>query len=228
MKRTRVSDVMTSPVVTVGPETGFKEIVVRLRQHGISAVPVAEPTGRVVGVVSEADLLLKEERAGTEPRRRFFRRGEGKAAGTTAAELMTAPAVTVEPQAPIWEAARLMHHHGVKRLPVVNEAGQLVGIVSRCDLLSVFVRDDEEIRHQIVEDLILRTLLLDPQPVEVEVHDGVVHLSGQVDRRSDAQLIARMSRQVDGVVEVRSRLTYRYDDTELRPAGPPPVLWRMR
>jgi len=224
MERT-VRDVMTSAVETVGPAATFHEVVERLRALSISAVPVTDVHGHVLGVVSEADLLLKEERAalaGThrllEGRRR--RRARVRAAALTAGDLMTRPAVTIGAETPLPEAARIMRERRVKRLPVVDDANRIVGIVSRSDLLSVFERGDEEIASEIVGDVITRTLLLDPALFHVAVTDGVVDLAGEAERRTDAILVARLAASVAGVVDVRSRLTYRIDDGDL-PAPPP-------
>jgi len=215
---------MTTPVETVGAQTGFKAIVERLRARAISAVPVVDAAGRVVGVVSAADLLLKEERAELEhqpflegPR---ARRARTRAAAGTAGELMSCPAATIRADAPVAEAARMMRRCGVKRLPVVDDEGHAVGIVSRGDLLAVFTRRDDEIRDEIVDDVIVRTLLLDPTPYTVTVRDGVVTLGGEADRHTDAVLVKRMAERVDGVVGVHSELTYRRDDGDL-PAGRP-------
>ncbi|HXM58006.1 MAG TPA: CBS domain-containing protein [Candidatus Dormibacteraeota bacterium] len=221
--RTTVGDVMTSPVETVEPDAGFKEIVERLRARRISAVPVVDATGRALGIVSEADLLLKEDRAEVEGRQRFLegrrsRRERVRAAAGTAAELMTSPAATIGADAPVAEAARAMRRRGVKRLAVVDEAGRVVGIVSRGDLLAVFTRSDDEIRDEIADEVIVGTLLLDPGPFEVQVREGVVTLRGEADRRTDAVLVARLAARVDGVVNVRSELIYRVDDGELAPA----------
>jgi CBS domain-containing protein len=224
--RTKVRDVMTSPVETVGPAAGFKAIVERLRARAISAVPVVDGTGRVIGVVSEADLLLKEDRAELEEHQPFLegrrsRQARAKAAASTAAELMTRPAVTIRADAPVAEAARAMRRHGVKRLPVVDEKGRAVGIVSRGDVLAVFTRSDQEIHSEIADDVIVHTLLLDSTPYTVTVRDGVVTLSGEADRRTDAILVRRLAERVDGVVSVRSELSYRQDDGNL-PAPPRP------
>ena len=145
-----VKDLMTTPVVTVAPEIPFKEIVACLAEHRVSAVPVVDDSRRVLGVVSEADLLLKEEFPEGPAGGRLFqgrrhRMDRAKAAGDTAVELMTAPAITIGPDATVAEAARLQHRHQIKRLPVVDPAGPLLGIVSRADLLKVFLRADAEI-----------------------------------------------------------------------------------
>ncbi|HEV8637151.1 MAG TPA: CBS domain-containing protein [Chloroflexota bacterium] len=212
-----VQDMMTSDVVTVEPSTPFKEIVARLAGRRVSAVPVLDADGRVLGVVSEADLLLKEEHPDAEQsvplvwtRRRRIERE--KAAGTCARELMTAPPVTVPPTATVAEAARRMHTAGVKRLPVVGEDGRLLGIVSRADLLKVFARPDEAIRREIVDEVILRDFMMDPSRFFVRVEDGVVVLEGAVERRSLVPFVLRAVQGVESVVRVENRLTYDVDD----------------
>jgi CBS domain-containing protein len=230
--RTKVRDVMTSPVVTVGANTGFKAIAELLRSRAISAVPVVDTAGRVVGVVSEADLLPKQDRAELEDRQRFLegpraRRDRARAAASTAGELMSCPAATIRADAPVAEAARVMRQCGVKRLPVVDDEGHAAGIVSRGDLLAVFIRPDEDIGDEIVDDVIARTLLLDPAPYTVAVHDGVVTLLGEADRHTDAVLVERLALRVEGVVSVSSQLTYRYDDGDLPAPSRPrtPFSW---
>jgi len=212
-----VRDMMTTDVVTVEAPTPFKEIVARLAGCRVSAVPVVDADGRVLGVVSEADLLLKEEHSDAEQgvplvwtRRRRIERE--KAAGTVAGELMTAPVVTVQPTATVAEAARRMHAAGVKRLPVVGEGGRLLGIVSRADLLKVFARADEAIRREIVDEIILREFMMDPSRFFVRVEDGVVVLEGAVERRSLVPFVLRAVQGVEGVVRVEDRLTYDVDD----------------
>jgi len=212
-----VRDMMTTDVVTVEATAPFKEIVARLAGQRVSAVPVVEADGRVLGVVSEADLLLKEEHLDGElgvplvwTRRRRIERE--KAAGTVAGELMTAPVVTVQPTATVAEAARRMHAAGVKRLPVVGEGGRLLGIVSRADLLKVFARADEAIRREIVDEIILREFMMDPSRFFVRVEDGVVVLEGAVERRSLVPFVLRAVQGVEGVVRVEDRLTYDVDD----------------
>jgi CBS domain-containing protein len=227
--KTKVRDVMTSPVETVTATTGFKAIVERLRARAIGVVPVVDAAGRVVGVVSETDLLVKQDRAGGEDHHRFLEspqahRESARAAATTAGELMSCPATTIRPDASVAQAARTMRRCGVKHLPVVDDAGRAVGIVSRGDLLSVFTRADEEIRDEIVDDVIGRTLLLDPSPYTITVRHGFVTLSGEAALRSDAGLLERLARQVDGVVGVRSALTYRQDDGDIH-RQPQPLLW---
>lgn len=224
---TKVRDVMTTPVVTVSDSASFKEIVRLLHEHRISALPVVDAEGRIVGVVSEADLLLKEEyvpgQKGTGAlialgRKRLERR---KAAGLVARQLMTQPAVTVRPEAPVQEAARLMHGRRVKRLPVVDEEGRVVGIVSRADLLKVFLRSDEEIQEEVTDRILYRTLWLEPGTVRAKVRDGIVHLEGTIEQRSMIPVVVALVQGVDGVVGVDNRLEYLVDDVSQRPTLPP-------
>jgi CBS domain-containing protein len=215
--RHRVRDVMTCDVVTVDEDTPFKEITQLLADCRISAVPVLDSDGRVVGVVSEADLLRKEEYPEGPPggwrfegrRRRATR---AKATGDTAVELMTAPAITVAPDASLAEAARLLHRHQIKRLPVLDPAGPLVGIVSRADLLKVFLRSDDQIAREVRQDVLRRALWVDPDTIDVEVGDGVVTLTGQLERRSLIPITVSLVHGLAGVVDVVDRLGFEFDD----------------
>ncbi|MCD9877645.1 CBS domain-containing protein [Streptomyces sp. NPDC001107] len=199
-----VSDVMTHTVVAVGSEAPFKEIVELLDQWKVSALPVLAGEGRVVGVVSEADLMAKEEFRDTEEGDPADRR---KAGAITAGELMSAPAVTVHADASLAEAARIMARRHVKRLPVVDGVGLLQGVVSRSDLLKVFLRDDEEIaqeiRHSVLGQLPVTT------PLTVSVKEGVVTLGGSLPDRMLVPVVARAVRAVEGVVDIRLDLTHR-------------------
>ena len=230
MTSSLVRDVMTTEVVTAEPSTPFKEIAARLAQHRISAVPVVDAGRRVLGIITEADLLLKQEHPDPKAdisliwtRRR--RRERAKAAAAAASKLMTAPAVTVAPTATVTEAARRMHKAGVKQLPVVNETGQLLGIVSRGDLLKVFTRPDEAIRSQIINEVIVGDLMMNPSRFVIEVDDGVVMLEGKAERRSLIPSLVRAVYHVDGVVRVEDRLSFEVDD---RDAGMPMVYPFMR
>lgn len=183
--------------------------------------PVVDADGYLVGIISEADLLLKEEHA-REPHRRHLLEGRprrterAKAEGLLAAQLMTAPVITIGPEASLGQAARLMHEKRVK-LPVVEEGGKVVGIVSRADLLKVFMRPDEEIRQEVVGDVLAHMLSIGPDRVRAAVRDGVVTVEGLVERRSLIPLLAGLIRGVDGVVGVEERLRYETDDVSLRP-----------
>jgi CBS domain-containing protein len=200
-------------VVTVEPSTPFKVIAARLARHRISAVPVLDADRRVLGVVTEADLLLKQEHpdpaANVPPvwsRRR--RRERKKAAAVVAGQLMTAPAMLVPPTATVADAARRLHDAGVQRLPVVDETDRLVGIVSRADLLTVFTRPDRAIEGEIIVD----DFGMAPSRFFIQVDAGVVVLQGRVERRSLIPHLVRAVHGVEGVVRVRNRLTFDLDD----------------
>jgi CBS domain-containing protein len=204
----------------VDEHASFKEVASLLTERRVSALPVLDGEGRVVGVVSEADLMLKEEFPEGPPERglrqgRHRRETRAKAAGATAAELMTSPAVTVRPDAGVAEAARLLHRHGIKRLPVVDPAGPLLGIVSRADLLKVFLRSDADIAAEVRQQVLRRAMWLDPDTVVVEVHDGVVTLTGQLERRSLIPIVVSLVRGLDGVVDVVDRLSFEFDDSTI-------------
>ncbi|MEU6394657.1 CBS domain-containing protein [Streptomyces sp. NPDC046939] len=233
MKHSDIGSVMTGDVVRAQEATSFKEIVRLLHEHRVSGLPVVDEHDHVIGVVSESDLLAREvEAAGTdgphahEPhRRRLPRWGRARAAhqkavARTASQIMSAPPITVGSRETIAEAARTMAHHKVERLPVVDDEERLVGIVTRRDLLQVFLRPDEEIRREVVDEVFVRTLWLSPTTVAVTVHQGVVTLDGQVERRSEKEIAARMTGHIDGVVAVVDKLTYRLDDSHLRPDEP--------
>ena len=225
MTSSLVRDVMTTEVVAVEAWTPFKEIVARLAQHRISAVPVVDADRRVLGIITEADLLLKQEHPDPKAdvsliwtRRR--RRQRAKAAAAVAAKLMTTPAATVPPTATITEAARRMHTARVKRLPVVDERGQLLGMVSRADLLKVFTRPDEAIRSEIINDVIVGDLMMNPSRFFIDVDDGVVVLQGRVERRSLIPYLVRAVHHVEGVVRVENRLSFDVDDYDPAMAYP--------
>ena len=209
--RSTVQDVMTAGVVAVRKDASFKEMITRMRNAHISAFPVIDHAGKVVGVVSEADMLNKEADQATSPgtvagllRFRFHE----KAAGVTAGELMTSPAVTIEPGAPVVEAARLMRDRRVKRLPVVNGTGHLIGVISRADVLSVFTRPDADIRHEVTEEVIRGGSLVRPQGFTVTVHDGIVTLSGRPENDRAGRDLIEAVRHIEGVVTVRDQLSY--------------------
>jgi CBS domain-containing protein len=211
-----VSEVMTRDVVTVRPDTSFKEITSVLSSHGISAVPVADEHGAPLGLVSEADLLRKQaeqpDEYGGQAAPPGWPHEKAKARAENAAGLMTTPVATAHTDWTVAEAARAMDHLHVKRLVVVDEADHIVGIVSRPDLLRVFLRPDEEIREEIRDEVLTAILRLTGQEVQVQVHDGVVTLRGEVENRSTAQIAERLAKGVDGVVTVRPMIDYAIDD----------------
>ncbi|MGV9340009.1 CBS domain-containing protein [Streptomyces sp. NPDC003688] len=201
---------MTRAVVAVGSGTLFRDVVERMEQWKVGALPVLEGDGRVIGVVSEADLLPKEEFRDGEPDRltQLRRMADlAKAGAVTAGELMSTPAVTVHADATLPEAARIMAVKGIKRLPVIDTQGALVGVVSRGDLLKVFLRSDGELADEIRRSVVDVLFPAPVEPVHVMVADGVATLTGCVRDAERIELAARMTRGVEGVVGVDCRLT---------------------
>ncbi|MEU3253380.1 CBS domain-containing protein [Streptomyces sp. NPDC006997] len=200
MKATSIGAVMVGDVVTADRDTPLQDVVRRLRDHRVSGLPVVDEDDRVVGVVAERDLVLRDPDGGT------------------AAGVMSAPAVTVHAEAPVPEAARLMAEHGVKRLPVVDEEDRLVGMVTRRELLQVFLSTDDDIRREISRKVLTDALGVPARAVDIAVRDGVVTLTGQLERRSDTAVAVGMTSRLGGVVSVLDQLSYRVDDSPPRPA----------
>ncbi|MFE3389930.1 CBS domain-containing protein [Streptomyces anulatus] len=220
MRHRRIAELMTREVISVRGDAPFKEIAQVLSQHRVTAVPVVDGGNRVIGVVSEGDLLRKTAEQVAEPGDLPTAPGveaweRAKAEGRRAEELMSAPAVCAGPDWTVAEAARLMEVQGVKRLVVVDDEERLVGIVSRHDLLGIFLRQDDDIRREIVEDVLGDTLRLDPASLTVDVRDGQVDFTGKLPFRGMIPAVERMCAMVDGVVSVSSAcLAYDIDDTE--------------
>lgn len=211
----KVHDVMSTDVVTVEPDTPLKDAALELARRRISGVPVVNADGAVLGVLSEADVIAKER---TEPAGSGFLRWlldpadpwlRKRVEATTAGEAMSTPAITIGPDRPIGDAATLMLDEGVNRLPVVDEEGRLVGLVSRADVLRSFVREDEEIRAEIEQDIVKRVLWLDPGELRVRVERGAVTVEGSVETEQDARLLETLAGRVPGVVAVSSTVRAR-------------------
>jgi CBS domain-containing protein len=218
-----IRELMTAPVVSVRPETPLKEVAELLVDRGISGLPVVSANGDVLGIVSEADFLLKESGAPAmshRPLAALF--GESKAtrerlakiAATTAGEAMSQPAVTIEADRTVADAAAIMAERRIKRLPVI-EGGRLVGIVTRADLVRAYVRSDHELAGVIRDEVLYRTMWLDPAHFEVDVRSGIASIRGSVDRRSTADIIERVTAMVPGVVGVRAEIAWDTDDREV-------------
>ena len=188
-----VADVMSQPVVTADPSMSFKKCLDLMRIHGVSALPVVEAGGRLAGLLSEGDLMerLARDGAGVPP---------------AAADLMTREVVSVEPTATIAAAARLMIEHHVKRLPVIDAARRVVGIVSRVDVLRVFLRSDESIRREVANGILNELPMLGRGRVKVDVADGVVRLRGDIESEALTGLLLRLVAGVPGVVGVESSM----------------------
>jgi CBS domain-containing protein len=206
-----VKDVMTTQVVAVRLNATYKEMATRLRESRVSAFPVLDDDNKVVGVVSEADLLAKEALEYSVPGLMggiLHGRERAKAAAVIAADLMTKPAVTIGPHEWVAHAARLLYSRKIKRLPVVDDDGRLIGIVTRTDVLSVYSRPDAEIHRDIVEKVIIGTVLTDPARFTVTVKDGVVTVEGKPENAGLGRDMIEEICHVEGVVAVRDRLSY--------------------
>jgi len=210
-----VKDVMTTHVVAVRKNASYKDMAARLRRYRVSAFPVLDDDGKVIGIVSETDLLTKEALDGEAPG--FFsgmlrRKEQAKAAAVTAADLMTSPAVTITADDTVAHAARVMYGRRVRRLPVIRADGHLIGIISRADVLSVYSRPDEEIKDEITGTVILDGFLVDPARFTVTVNDGIVTIDGKPETTTTGHEIIDAIRHVEGVVSVRDRLSYPPDE----------------
>ncbi|MCX5554662.1 CBS domain-containing protein [Streptomyces sp. NBC_00038] len=222
MKACKVGEVMTSEVVGARRETPFKDVAWLLDRHRISGLPVVDADDKVVGVISETDLIRRQAAKAERDRgprfrlpalRRKARLATAKARATIAGQLMSTPAITVHPEQSVADAARVMERHHIERLPVVDEEDRLIGIATRRDLLRVFLRTDEEIRQEVIDEVLTRAMCLPPYTVIVSVHDGLATLEGRLERRSDIPLVVQLTWRVDGVVGVMNSLTFRIDDT---------------
>ncbi|WP_330328921.1 CBS domain-containing protein [Streptomyces sp. NBC_00536] len=200
MKHAKVGFLMTDEVISVLGRAPSADVATLLVEHEISGVPVLDADERVLGVISRTDLLVQDH--------------------LTAGDLMTTPAVTVHAEQTVAEAARLITRRGVTRLAVVDEEDRLVGIVTRRDLLRVFLRPDHEIRRVLVEEVPADTMGIGADAVSVRVVDGVVTLDGRLPRSSQIPVALRLAGQLDGVVTVIDRLTAQSNDTRTRTAPP--------
>jgi CBS domain-containing protein len=228
----KVRDVMSRSVISVHRGTPLKDVAGLLIDHRVSGVPVVDPDGAVLGVVSEADLLIKEQGAEAIRHRRLARFvGESresrvqlaKLAALTAGEAMTSPAVTIGSGSRISEAAALMTARKVNRLPVVDD-GRLVGIVTRADLVRAYVRSDDELSGTIREEVLLHILWLDPAEFSVVVSDGVASISGHVQRRSTAEMIGSTVSMVPGIIDVNTDVSWAVDDSRVEPVSIDPFV----
>lgn len=219
MRKLTAGDVMARSVITAREATPFKELARIMTENHISAMPVLDNADRLVGLVSQADLLPKEEHRDDEGTgRRLWavgrrRASRTKAGGDNAGQLMTTDVITIGPDTSLVETARIMMDRRVKRLPVVDGDRRLVGIISRADLLKTFLRSDEEIRREVIGDVLVRLLWADPERFDVQVQDGIVTLSGELEQRSQIPVAVQLTQRVDGVVDVVNQLTYALDDT---------------
>ncbi len=222
-----VRDIMTRSVLSVRREAPLQKVARLLIKHRISGLPVVDESGHVLGVISEGDLLVKEQRAGSIPHRPLARLfGESaetrqlldKSEARTAGDAMTTPAITIEADEAVAAAATLMIKRKVNRLPV-TEGDRMVGIVTRADIVRTFARSDEELAETIRSDVLLRALWIDPDEFQVTVANGVASIAGRVERRSTAAMVERMVSMVPGVVGVAADIAWSVDDRDIEAPG---------
>ncbi|WP_434599979.1 CBS domain-containing protein [Streptomyces sp. A5-4] len=227
MKRTQIGTVVVSDVITARADTGFKEVARLLGDNRISGLPVIDDDDKVIGVISETDLIRRQAaeplHARASRRRSRFTRpappaGALREHAETAQAVMSTSAVTVHAEETLAEAARTMTQQHIERLPVVDEEDRLVGIVTRREVLRVFLRPDQDLRREVVHDVLVGTLSLAPRSIDVSVSEGVVTLQGEVERRSEKPIALHLTRRIDGVVAVVDQLTYRIDDSHVQSA----------
>ncbi len=221
----KVRDVMSREVISVPPTMRLRELAQLLTEHRISGVPVIED-GAVVGIISEADVLVKQVGRPVSRRRPLewifgdaqdpeeLRRRNAATVG----EAMSSPAVTIEGDRPLREAAALMVDSRVNRLPVTSD-GTLVGILTRSDLVRAYLHRDEEALRSIREQVFRKTMWLDPDAYRIDVREGIVTLGGTVDRKSTATILERLIGVVEGVDRVESELGWEFDDSRLEPSA---------
>lgn len=197
-----VRDLMTTDVVAVAPTTSIRDAARMMFRYRVSGLPVVDPDGHVLGIITEGDFLAME-----------LRRADGGEAAEFVSEVMSHSVLAISPDLEVMEAARFMHSHDVKRL-VVTEDARMTGILSRFDIVAGFTRPDDLIEDEIREDLIRRVLFVDPETVDVNVANGIVTLFGKIGTRTEVRLMEELTRRLDGVVDVENKLEWRIDDTD--------------
>ncbi len=223
----KIRDLMTAEVMTIGPGASLKEAARRMVEASVSGLPVTDGSGSVVGMITEADFVKTEADRRADKRalllRLFTRDTELPKSERHVGDVMTSEVITIGPDADHAEAARLMKKVGIKRIPVVGDSGELLGLVSRSDVLRAFIRPDKDILDEIVNRVMTYVLWIDPKRVDLTCVDGNVVLSGRLETRSDAELLAEFTRRVDGVASLESKLTYEIDNTKVSMAPPAPA-----
>ena len=215
----RVLDLMSAELIRVPPETTLRDAARLMVEAKISGLPVTDDEGSLVGLVTESDFLRKEVDRGEVMDSGLlgilFTKRDSLADAETVGEVMATDLFTISPDATLVEAARSMTTHGIKRLPVVDRDGKLIGVIARSDIVAAFTRPDELIEDELKEDVLRRLLFLDPDLVKIEVSGGVVRISGELPTRSDARLLEAMVQRTDGVIRAELELTWKVDDTKV-------------
>lgn len=221
----KLHELMTTDVITIGPDATLKEAARRMIEARISGLAVTDDTGQLIGVITEADFVKEE--AGRRPEKRarllgWFHKDEPLDTERLVGDVMTKDVLTLPHDADHADAARLMKDKNIKRIPVVSPTGDLVGLVSRSDILRAFARPDSEIIEEITGQVIQHTLWIDPKRVQVSSTDGNVILSGRLETKGEAHLVVAFVARVDGVVSVKDQLSWEIDNTKLKMVSPPP------
>lgn len=199
-----VVDLMTTEVIAVSRDTGLREAARLMFRNRVSGLPITEPDGTLIGIITEADFLRLE-----------VERQEGaRDQVATVGEVMSIGVVTIRPEMEIYEAAKIMTVQEVRRLPVVDDDNRLLGVISRADIVSIFTRPDDVIEDEIREDLLRRVLFIDPDELGVSVTNGVVALSGEVGTRAEASMLEELTNRLDGVFGVETKLTWLHADVD--------------
>jgi CBS domain-containing protein len=212
-----VADVMTRGPSTVSPETSLRDAAAMLLDQGVSGLPVADEDGKLVGIITEADFVAREAERDGPRRHRILaallgREHSALASADQVGDVMATKVETVSETDTVAAVAHMMLRHNVKRLPVIDEKGRLVGIVSRADVVKSFVRDDASIVSDVEALLANRVIIVEPGALTVSSEGGVVALTGEVDTRSEADALAEVVAHLDGVLRVDNRLSWKVDD----------------
>ena len=228
----KISQLMTPQVITVGRDAPLKEAARRMIEAGVSGLVVTDDHGALQGVITEADFVKTESqrRAGKRARLlRWFGREEHAVPDTErlVSDAMTSDVITLGSEADHAEAARLMRKAGVKRIPIIDGAGHLIGILSRSDIMRAFARPDADIVSEIEDHVMRDVLWIDPKRVTIQCIEGNLVLGGQLETRSDVTLLEALTRRVDGVVSLSSHLGWEIDNTKLEMVPPPPGMPRV-
>jgi len=223
----KLRELMTTDVITIGPEASLKGAARRMIEAGVSGLPVTDESGSLVGVITEADFVKNEAGRRAAKRARLLswltRDTEIPDTERNVGDVMTPDVITQGPDVDHAEAARVMKKAGIKRIPVVGEGGELIGLVSRSDILRAFARSDGDIVAEIKEHLMRKVLWIDSRLVDIVCEDGNVVLTGNLETRSDATLLVELTGRLDGVVSVNDRLTWTVDNTKVEMVSPRPV-----
>ena len=214
----RVIDLMSTEVVSIGPDETIKEAARLMVTERVSGLPVTDENGHLIGIVTEADFLEREldkDGGGGGLLGAVFGPATRQPDAVTVREVMSANPITIASDATLAEAARIMATNGVKRLPIIETDGSVVGVLSRADIVAAFARPDELIDDEIREDIAKRVLFVDPESLDISVNDGIVALGGELPTKTDARILEELCRRLEGVVSVDSSLTWKVDDTKL-------------